>query len=145
MLLVFVSYTAGAFDQDSLDALAEQITHDGGELEGLDMIDFVLSTTWIWCQEFPRTHVYHGGKNTGDKDFVTAQINVLQGGYTEATKKELIKRVTDAVEKYAQLPTGEPRRVYVLLREVPENSWGFDGQPIHLEDLKNPPQDAAPL
>ena len=145
MPLMFATYTAGAFDQDSLDAFADQITKDGEELEGLDMTDFVLSTTWVWCQEYPSTHVYHGGQNQGGKDFVTVQINVIQGGYTEATKKELIKRVTDAVDKYADLPSGEPRRVYVLLREVPENSWGFDGRPIRLEDLKNPPKDAAPL
>ena len=142
---MFASFTAGAFSQDSLDAFADQITRDGEELEGLDMTDFVLSTTWVWCHEYPRTHVYHGGQNRGDKHFISVQINVLQGGYSETTKKELIKRVTDAADKYAELPQGEPRRVQVLLREVPENSWGFDGRPIRLEDLKDPPQDAAPL
>lgn len=53
--------------------------------------------------------------------------------------------MTDAADKYAELPQGEPRRVQVLLREVPENSWGFDGQPIRLEDLRNAPQDVPAL
>ena len=45
MPLMFLHYTEGSFDPDALGKLADQITRDGEELEGLEMTDFVLSTT----------------------------------------------------------------------------------------------------
>jgi len=43
------------------------------------------------------------------------------------------------------MPSGEPRRVHVVIREVAEANWGFDGKTIDLQVLRNPPKDAVPL
>lgn len=64
---------------------------------------------------------------------------MIQGGYSASTKQELMVPVTNAVEKYGDLPKGEPRCVYVVIRKIPESNWGFDGRPINLETLRNPP------
>jgi len=109
------------------------------------MTPFVLSTTCVYCQEYAPDHVFHGGK-PGGSHFISVVINVIQGGYAAKTKAQLIQRVTDAVAKFGNLPEGEPRRVYVIIREVAESNWGFDGAPIDLEDLRDPPNpDAKPL
>ena len=144
MPLIFVSYTEGTFTSSTLDQLCSQITRDGIELEGLPSNDYVSSTTWVWTQEYSKAKVYHGGKSGGAK-LVTVDINVLQGGYSATTKSQLIKRVTDAVEKYGSLPSGEPRRVYVLVREVSESNWGFDGSVINLEALRRSDGSETPL
>ena len=144
MPLIFVSYTEGTFTSSTLDQLCSQITRDGIELEGLPSNDYVSSTTWVWTQEYSKAKVYHGGKSGGAK-LVTVDINVLQGGYSATTKSQLIKRVTDAVEKYGSLPSGEPRRVYVLVREVSESNWGFDGSVINLETLRRSDGSETPL
>ena len=141
---MFLNYTEGTFTPDNLTRLADQITRDGEELEKLPLTDYVLSTTWVYAREYPKAHVFHGGKPGGNK-FVALDINVIQGGYSATTKMELIRRVTDAIEKYGSLPAGQPRRVYVLIREVAEANWGFDGQLINLEALRDPPTDAEPL
>lgn len=73
------------------------------------------------------------------------EINVIQGGFSASTKQNLISRVTDAISKYGDLPEDEPRRAYVIIREVAESNWGFDGQTIDLEVLRNPAEDAKPL
>ena len=144
MPLMFLNYTEGAFTPDALNSLAERLTRDGEELEKLKLTDWVLSTTWIYTREYPKSKVYHGGK-PGGNHFIAVEINVIQGGFGASTKKELIERVTDAIGKYGNLPQGEPRRVYVVIREVAESNWGFDGQPIDLEMLRNPPADMKPL
>lgn len=144
MPLMFMRYTEGTFTPENLNKLANQLTHDGEELEKLPLTDFVLSTTWVYAQELPKEKVFHGGK-PGGQNFVAIEINVIQGGYNATTKAELMKRVTDAIGKYGDLPKGEPRRVYVLIREVAEANWGFDGKPISLEQLRDPPKDAKPL
>jgi uncharacterized C2H2 Zn-finger protein len=107
---MFLNYTEGAFTTDSLNLLVEQITRDGEELEKLPLTDYVLSTTWVYTREYPKAHVYHGGK-PGGESFIALDINVIQGGSNATTKLELIKRVTDAIGKHGNLPEGQPRRV----------------------------------
>ncbi|ETN41424.1 uncharacterized protein HMPREF1541_03359 [Cyphellophora europaea CBS 101466] len=145
MPLMYLSYTEGTFTPDALNQVVDQITRDGISLEKLPLTPWVHSTTWVFAREYPRAQVFHGGKSTGARGFVALDINVIQGGYSAATKQELIKRVTDTVGKYGDLPTDEPRRVYVIIREVAESNWGFDGQTIDLEMLRNPPEDLKPL
>ena len=144
MPLMFLHFTEGTFSTDSLDRVADSITRAGCELEKLPLTDFVTSTTWVYTREYPKTRVYHGGKS-GGSNFVAVDINVIQGGYSASTKQELISRVTDAVSEHGNLPKNEPRRVYVVIREVAESNWGFDGQPIDLEMLRDPPKDSKPL
>ena len=81
----------------------------------------------------------------GGNNVITVEISVIQGGYSASTKRQLIKRATDAIGEHGNLPQEGPRRVYVLVHEVAEANWGFDGQPIALEDLREPPKNAAPL
>ena len=109
MPLMFVHYTAGTFDQDSLDALANQITkRRRGTRRIVDDRLRAEHDVGLLPRVPPHPRLPRG-QNGGTKDFVSVQINVIQGGYSESTKKQLIQRVTDAVDKYAHLPTGEPR------------------------------------
>jgi phenylpyruvate tautomerase PptA (4-oxalocrotonate tautomerase family) len=144
MPIMYLSYTEGAFTHDSLDYLAKQITQDAIELEKLPWDDWVRSTTLIYSHAYPPAHVYHGGKPDGNK-FIALDINDIQGGYSATTKTELIQRVTGAMERYGNLPKDEPRRIYVLIREVAEANMGFDGNNIDLEVLRNPPAGLMPL
>ena len=144
MPLIYLSYPEGSFTPENLTALANQMTRDGEELEGIPLTEWALSTTWIYAREYPKANVFHGGK-PADNSFVTVDINVINGGYSAKTKAGLIQRVTDAVEKYGKLPQGEPRRVYVVIREVAEANWGFDGQSIDLHLLRNQPPNMTPL
>jgi phenylpyruvate tautomerase PptA (4-oxalocrotonate tautomerase family) len=98
----------------------------------------------IYTHAYPQDQVYHGGKPGGSK-FITLDINVIQGGYSAATKSELMRRTTKAIDEHGNLPKGEPRRVYVLIREVAEANLGFDGKSIDLEVLRDPPAGLAPL
>jgi phenylpyruvate tautomerase PptA (4-oxalocrotonate tautomerase family) len=145
MPIIYLSYTEGSFTQDGLNSLAEQVTKDAIEQELLPYTnDWVRSTTLIYAREYPQTHVFNGGR-PASSNFITLDINVIQGGYSAATKTELIKLTTNAVEKYGNLPKGEPRRVYVFLREVAEANLGFDGQTIDLTILRDPPKGLTPL
>lgn len=139
MPIMHLSYPEGAFTRDSLDALALQLTLDATELEKFPPNDWVRSTAPIYTQAYPQGNVYHGGK-PGGSNFITLDVSVIQGGYSAGTKTELIKRATEAIEKYGELPKGEPRRVYVIIREVAEANLGFDGKSVDLELLRNPPE-----
>ena len=137
MPLMYLNYTEGSFSPESLGLVVNKLTRDAIQLEKLQPTDFVTSTTWIYSQEYPKANVFHGGNNSGSS-FIALEINVIQGGYSASTKRELIQRTTDAIGKHGNLPEGEPRRVYVIIREVAESNWGFDGQQIDLENAPRP-------
>ena len=94
MPLIQIHYPQGAFTPQALDALAEQVSKDGGDLEKLADDPFVRSTTWVYANEYDPARVYHGGKPGGTK-VITVELSALQGGFDVATKAELIKRVTE--------------------------------------------------
>jgi phenylpyruvate tautomerase PptA (4-oxalocrotonate tautomerase family) len=144
MPIMHLSYPEGAFTCDALDSLAAQLTQDATELEKFPPNDWVRSTAPIYAQAYSEGQVYHGGKPGGNK-FITLDVSVIQGGYSASTKTELIKRATDAIEKYGDLPEGETRRVYVIIREVAEANLGFDGKSVDLEILRDPPAGLEPL
>ena len=143
MPLIQIHYPQGAFTPQGLDTLAEQVSKDGGDLEKLADDPFVRSTTWIYANEYGPGKVYHGGKPGGTK-VITVELSALQGGFEVGTKAELIKRVTDAVAKAAGLH-GDILPIYVLLHDVPAQSWGFSGRPLSFEQLQSPPAAAKPL
>ena len=72
------------------------------------------------------------------------ELSALQGGFDAATKAELIKRVTEAVAEAAGME-GEILPIYVLIHDVPPQSWGFSGKPLSFEQLQNPPPGAKPI
>ena len=169
MPLIFINSPEGTFTPAALDTLAAQISKDGGDLEGLAHDAFVRSTTWVYAQEYDPTKVYHGGKPGGIR-VITVELSTLQGGLAKPTKDTLIKRVTDAVARAAGLASvtdtvanatglggvadaigkaaGVEEKIlpiYVLLHEVPPQSWGFSGEPLSFELLTKPAADAKPL
>ncbi len=143
MPLIKMHFPKGTFTPEALDTLAAQVSKDGGDLEKLADDPFVRSTTWVYALEYDPAKVYHGGKPGGTK-VITVELSALQGGFDAATKAELIKRVTDAVAKAAGL-TDYILPIYVLLHDVPPQSWGFSGKPLSFEQLQNPPAGAKPL
>ena len=133
MPLMYLHYPEGTFTPEALNTVANQITRDGEELEKLPLTDWVLSTTWVYAREYHKEKIFHGGKPGGAK-FISLDINVIQGGYSATTKTELIKRVTNTIGKHANLPEGEPRRIYVLIREVAEGTYSMLN-PVHVQNL----------
>ncbi len=143
MPFIKIHYPEGAFTQTALDTLAARISKDGGDLEKLADDPFVRSTTWVYAHAYDPAQVYHGGKSGGTK-VVTVELSALQGGFDVATKAELIERVTAGVAEAGGY-TGEILPIYVLLHDVPPQSWGFSGKPLSFEQLQNPPVGAKPL
>ena len=141
---VFINYPKGAFSDDALDALAEEITTTGLECERLPDTPYVRSNIWIYAREYAADRVYHGGKPRGTK-VISLEVNVVEGALDPDSRKELIARFTNLVGKHAGIPPQERVPVYIVIRDVPPWSWGMFGKPITLESLRNPLPDAKPV
>jgi len=63
-----------------------------------------------------------------------AEIKVIEGVFSEAEKKQMIEKVTDALVSVE----GESLRekTVVMLEEVKSGSWGFGGKALSTQDVK---------
>ena len=141
---VFINYPEGTFSASALDALAGEITTIGRECEKLPDTPYVRSNIWVYAREYGAGKVYHGGNPRGTK-VITLEANVVAGALGADSRKELIARLTEAIGKHAGIPPQERVPVYVVIRDVPPESWGMFGKPITLESLHNPPPNAIPV
>ena len=143
MPLIYIHYPEGSFTPEAIDTLAQQVSKDSGDFEKLANDPFVRSTTWVYANEYSPARVDHGGKS-GGTNVITVELNALQGGFDFETKGKLIKHVTELVAKAAGLE-GDILPIYVILRDVPEQNWGFSGKQLSFDQLQNPPAGTKPL
>jgi phenylpyruvate tautomerase PptA (4-oxalocrotonate tautomerase family) len=141
---VFINYPNGTFLENALNALAEEITTAGLECEKLPDTPYVRSNIWVYAREYDVEKVFHGGKPRGTK-VISLEVNVVEGALDADSRKELIARFTSIVGKHAGIPPQERVPVYIVIRDVPPQSWGMFGKPISLESLRNPAANAEPV
>jgi phenylpyruvate tautomerase PptA (4-oxalocrotonate tautomerase family) len=141
---VFINYPEGAFPEPALDEIAEEITTTGLECEKLPDTPYVRSNIWVYFREYAADRVYHGGKPQGTK-VISLEVNVVEGALDADSRKELIARFTHIVGKHAGIPPQERVPVYIVIRDVPPESWGMFGNPISLQSLRNAPAGAKPV
>jgi phenylpyruvate tautomerase PptA (4-oxalocrotonate tautomerase family) len=144
MPLMYVNYPNGAFSSEARDALAKELTDVALDCEGLEPTTFQVSTVWVYFNELPATHVYHGGKPGGTK-VIALEVNCIEGGHTVETKKLLFERFTEVIGRHAGIAAGERVPVYVIVRDVPPPNWGMFGTTITLEQLKTPDYESTPV
>jgi 4-oxalocrotonate tautomerase len=63
------------------------------------------------------------------------QIKLIEGVFTEAQKKEMIAKITDAMVSIE----GENMRqaTFVIVEEVKSGDWGIGGKAMTTEDVKH--------
>jgi 4-oxalocrotonate tautomerase len=63
-----------------------------------------------------------------------AEIKVIEGVFSEAEKRQMIEKVTDALVSIE----GESLRekTVVIVEEVKSGNWGFGGKAVSTEDVK---------
>lgn len=141
---VFINYPAGTFSEQTLAALAKEITIAGMECEGLPDTPFVRSNIWVFAKEYAPENVFHGGSPGGTK-IISLEVNVVEGALDADARKEVIARFTNLIGKHAGIPLQERAPVYIVIRDVAPESWGMFGKPVTLESLRNPPAGAKPV
>jgi len=62
------------------------------------------------------------------------QVKVIEGVFTDAQKREMIKKLTDTMVTIE----GENLRpvTWVVVEEVKSGDWGIGGQPLSTADVK---------
>jgi phenylpyruvate tautomerase PptA (4-oxalocrotonate tautomerase family) len=142
--LIYVNSPVGTFTDDARDRLAEDLTDIALEAERLPKEPFDRSTTWIYFNEIPLGHVYHGG-NPGGTRVISLEINAFEGGLDTKAKRDLYQRFTEAIRIRAGIAEHARVPVYIVLRLVAPEDWGVFGGTTRIENLRIPHPDEAPI
>ncbi|MFE6823356.1 4-oxalocrotonate tautomerase family protein [Streptomyces sp. NPDC057690] len=100
--------------------------------EGAPDTAFFRAQAWSYLIELPR-----GAQVTAEDDaprfFV--EVTVPQGALSERRKAGLVQDATRTVLAAAALPQSEALRVWVLIHEQPDGTWGAGGSVVRYTDL----------
>ncbi|WP_369394341.1 4-oxalocrotonate tautomerase family protein [Streptomyces sp. CG1] len=93
---------------------------------------FFRAQAWSYLVELP-----DGAQTTAEDDAsrFLVEVTVPRGALSERRKAGLVGDVTKAVLDAAGLPVDAALRVWVLVHEQPDGTWGADGSVIRHADL----------
>ncbi|MGW3650260.1 tautomerase family protein [Streptomyces sp. NPDC000878] len=100
--------------------------------EGAPDTAFFRAQAWSYLVELPE------GAQTGAEDDAPrflVDVTVPEGALSERRKAGLVEDVTKAVLEAAGLSGAEALRVWVLVHEQPDGTWGAGGSVIRYADL----------
>ena len=100
--------------------------------EGAPDTAFFRAQAWSYLVELP-----DGAQTTAEDDAprFLVEVTVPQGALSERRRAGLVEEVTRTVLAAAGLAQDEALRVWVLVHEQPEGTWGAGGSVIRYADL----------
>ncbi|MFG3550927.1 4-oxalocrotonate tautomerase family protein [Streptomyces sp. NPDC047725] len=100
--------------------------------EGAPDTAFFRAQAWSYVTELPE-----GAQKTAEDDAprFLVEVTVPQRALSERRKAGLVEEATATVLSAAGLPADQALRVWVLVHEQPEGTWGAGGSVVRYADL----------
>ena len=130
-----ITYPEGELDPETRTQLMDDLTTALLRAERAPDTDFFRGVTWSFVNEIPGDRVLAGGSPV-EKPIFKVDFTTPQGALSDRRRGELVADATRLVREAAGIPEDEGLRVWVLLHEVAEGSWGAAGQVIRFEELR---------
>jgi phenylpyruvate tautomerase PptA (4-oxalocrotonate tautomerase family) len=130
-----VTYPEGALAPDARSKLMEDLTTALLKAERAPDTDFFRSVTWSYLHELPAGSVHSAGRPVAEPTF-KIDVTTPLGALSDRRRQELVAEATSIVREAAGIPEEDALRVWVLMHEVAEGSWGAGGQVIQFEQLR---------
>jgi len=135
MPLIDLTLPAGALTPEVRADLAERLTSAVLRAERAPDTAVAREITWVHVHELPPGDVLAAGRPVGEPVF-RVEVTVPAGVLSDRRRRELIAEATAAVAETAGLGEDDGLRIWVLVHDVPEGSWGAGGEVVDLERLR---------
>jgi phenylpyruvate tautomerase PptA (4-oxalocrotonate tautomerase family) len=129
-----VTYPEGALSADARSKLMEDLTTALLRAERAPDTEFFRSITWSYVHELPAGAVRAAGRPV-DAPIFKIDVTTPEGALSDRRREELVAEATRIVKDVAGIPDEDALRVWVLMHEVADGSWGAGGQVIHYKQL----------
>jgi phenylpyruvate tautomerase PptA (4-oxalocrotonate tautomerase family) len=130
-----VTYPQGALSADARAKMLDDLTTALLRAERAPDTEFFRNVTWSYVHELPAGSVNAAGRPVEAPTF-KIDVTTPQGALSDRRREELVANATSIVREAAGIPEDEALRVWVLMHEVAEGSWGAGGQVIRFEQLR---------
>jgi phenylpyruvate tautomerase PptA (4-oxalocrotonate tautomerase family) len=78
----------------------------------------------------------HDGNGDGAPTHFVLDVTTPQGALSDRRRAEMTKEMTEQVKEAAGLSDEDGIRVWVLMHEIAEGSWGANGGIVRFEQLR---------
>jgi phenylpyruvate tautomerase PptA (4-oxalocrotonate tautomerase family) len=134
MPMIDVTYPQGALDDDTRTKLVEDLTTSLLRAERAPDTDFFRSITWVYVHELPEGGVNASGAPVTEPTF-RVMVTTPEGALSDRRRAEMVESGTAAVLDAAGLSDEDSMRVWIVMREIDEGSWGAGGQVVQFKRL----------
>ena len=129
-----ITYPEGALEADAREKLLEDLTTALLRAERAPDTEFFRNITWSYIHELPEGSVRAAGKAVTEPTF-KLDVTTPEGALSDRRRAEMVEAATAAVSEAAGLGPDDGLRVWVLMHEVAEGSWGAAGQVVQFKQL----------
>ncbi|MFD6907302.1 4-oxalocrotonate tautomerase family protein [Streptomyces sp. NPDC060077] len=132
MPMIRLTAPAGALTEQGRQSIQRDLAAVLLRWEGAPDTAFFRAQAWSYLTELPE-----GAQTTAEDDAprFLVEVTVPQGALSERRKAGLVEEATKNVLAAAGLGPDEALRVWVLVHEQPEGTWGAGGSVVRYADL----------
>jgi len=130
-----ITYPQGALAPDVREKLLDDLTTAILRAERAPNSDFFRGVTWGYVNELPAGSIVAGGRPV-EKPTFKIDLTTPQGALSDRRREEFVVEATRLVREAGGIPEEEALRVFVMMHEVAEGSWGAAGQVVRFEQLR---------
>ncbi|MBJ7331373.1 MAG: tautomerase family protein [Solirubrobacteraceae bacterium] len=130
-----LTYPEGALSPEARTQVVEDLTTALLRAERAPDTQFFRDVTWAYVHELPAGAVLTAGKPVTEPIF-KVDVTTPAGALSDRRREEFVAEATRVISEAAGLGEQDLLRVWVLMHEVAEGSWGAGGQVIRFEQLR---------
>ncbi|MER5339901.1 tautomerase family protein [Streptomyces mirabilis] len=132
MPMIRLTVPSGALTEEGRKSVQRDLAAVLLRWEGAPDTAFFRAQAWSYLVELPE-----GAQTTAEDDAprFLVEVTVPQGAMSERRKAGLVEDATKTVLGAARLSQDDALRVWVLVHEQPEGTWGAGGSVIRYADL----------
>jgi phenylpyruvate tautomerase PptA (4-oxalocrotonate tautomerase family) len=132
MPMIRLTVPSGALTEEGRKSVQRDLAAVLLRWEGAPDTAFFRAQAWSYLVELPE-----GAQTTAEDDAprFLVEVTVPQGAMPERRKAGLVEDATKTVLAAAGLSQDDALRVWVLVHEQPEGTWGAGGSVIRYADL----------
>ncbi|MGA5359712.1 tautomerase family protein [Streptomyces purpurascens] len=132
MPMIRLTAPAGALTEEGRRSVQRDLAGVLLRWEGAPDTPFFRAQAWSYLAELPE-----GAQTTAEDDAprFLVEVTVPQGALSERRKAGLVEEATRTVLAAAGLTPDDALRVWVLVHEQPDGTWGAGGSVIRYADL----------
>jgi phenylpyruvate tautomerase PptA (4-oxalocrotonate tautomerase family) len=149
-----LTYSAGALSPEAKAELPSKLANTLLKWEKAPDTEFFRSISWTHVNELAPDSTHDGNGPDAPAHFVI-DVTTPEGALSDRRRAEMTKEMTEQVLEAAELSAEQDGiRVWVLMHEVTEGSWGAAGAIVRFEQLReaareqreySPAADAEPV